>query len=356
MERERALHHVELTTTERVIGQYAQLFVQRWDTYTRQRDRSRSYYRVRDRAGRPIPLTPAEVGRHLRGEITIGLYSVDPHGLTKWNVLDSDEGVEPLTSTQGALARSGIASYLETSRKGGHLWIFWQEPVRPDTARKILSPYAGSMEVFPAGDIPDEDGLGLCIRAPLGIHRLSMHRYPFVTSDGERLVPGSAVRGQIEWLHQHATRNDPDPHIASVEKQAEVPPMLLERSRSDAGNLIYESPIQRWVDSANVMAVIGEHVSLSRGGMGHCPWGDRHKNGDRHKSLKVYASTGRWWCFSERVGGNAFDFLARYHALSPKELLARLDQTSPRVPVHRPSPASIRNRESSGPRRAESRP
>jgi hypothetical protein len=89
--------------------------------------------------------------------------------MTKWSVIDSDEGLWPIYEAKGKLARRGVESYVERSRAGGHLWVFWDRPVRPDTARKILRPYAGELELFPAGDVPDEDGLGLLIRAPLGI-------------------------------------------------------------------------------------------------------------------------------------------------------------------------------------------
>jgi hypothetical protein len=62
-------------------------------------------------------------------------------------------------------------------------------------------------------------------------------------------------------------------------------------------------------------------VELNRSGIGHCPWPQHHKNGDRHKSFGVFPSTQKWWCFTERIGGNAFDFLCRYHQLDAAELL-----------------------------------
>src|SRR5579872_7522529 len=107
--------------TARLIRAYADLFVQRRDTYARQRDHSRSYYRVLDTAGRPVPLTDAEIRRHLRGEITLGLYSVDVAGLTKWVAIDADESILSLLAAKQRMALMGIPSYLEASRRGGHL-------------------------------------------------------------------------------------------------------------------------------------------------------------------------------------------------------------------------------------------
>ena len=188
-----------------------------------------------------------------------------------------------------------------------------------------MAPHGPALEHFPSGDIPDEDGYGLAIRAPLGVHRLSMHRYPFVNREGEPLVPGSIVRGQIEWLYANAVRNDPTPYVAAVELRAAQERALKEGLRGGRKEgALYESPIKAWVASVDIRDVVGEHVALSKRGTAHCPWGDRHKHGDKHKSLQVYESTQRWWCFSEKIGGNAFDWLLRYEQTTPAELLARL--------------------------------
>lgn len=200
MEREHIIRPPEQREARGVLSSYADLFVQRWDSYARQRDHSRAYYRELDKGGRPRPLTPDILKAHLRGELTIGLYSVDPNGFTKWSVMDCDSGFATLLPLRQRLRNAGIASYTERSRTGFHEWIFWQKRLRPDIARKILSPFTVGLEVFPAGDIPDEDGLGLCIRAPLGIHRLSMRRYGIINEDLSLIVPGSLMRGQLDWL------------------------------------------------------------------------------------------------------------------------------------------------------------
>jgi hypothetical protein len=109
---------------------YRTLFVQRTDAYAQQRTGER-YYVCRRR-----PLTDDVLRSHLKGELTIGLYSVDPTGHTKWSVIDCDEGVKPLQDIGQDLTRLGIPSYLELSRAGGHRWIFWQRPIRPGQAKK----------------------------------------------------------------------------------------------------------------------------------------------------------------------------------------------------------------------------
>lgn len=268
-----------------------------------------------------VPLTTMDIQRHPRGEMTIGLYSVDQRGLTKWSVVDSDAGVDSLLQVQSALAEHHIAGYLELSRAGGHLWIFWRDPLQPKTAKGILSPLIGSLEAFPAGDIPDEDGLGLCIRAPLGIHRLTMQRYGFVHSDLSPIVPGSVVRGQVDWLTEHVQRANPDGLIAAAGQENH-------RSVNARGSAIYPvgelQPIAQFVAEHSCRAVIGQFVDLNRRGLGRCHWGDRHKHADSNKSFQVFDVTSRWWCYTERIGGNAFDFLCQYWQSSPSQVLARL--------------------------------
>ncbi len=294
------------------LTRYRSLFVQRGDAYGRQRNWSRLYYRVRS------PLTDEVLTKHLRGEVTIGLYSLDPSGTTRWTVMDSDRGLGPIVGAQADLAKRGIPSYLESSRAGGHLWTFWDKPVSPTIARRIIEPSAPNLECFPAGDIPDLDGYGLLIRAPLGIHRFSGRRYPFIHPSGEPVSTGK-VRGQIDWLAQNVRRVDPAPHAA----QLPILPTAGEHPVYGPKNT-EQSPIRQWVEEHPIRDVIERYVRLNKAGVGRCPWGENHKHGDKHPSFTVYERTQRWWCFAERRGGNGFDFLAQYHHLTPSELLRKI--------------------------------
>ena len=76
----------------------------------------------------------------------------------------------------------------------------------------------------------------------------------------------------------------------------------------------------------DIRQVVGEYVALSRNGTAHCPWPQQHKEGDQHKSFIVSERTQTWWCFTERVGGNAFDFLSVYHRLDARQTWARIRQ------------------------------
>src|SRR5215216_5427589 len=134
MERERTHELGAHAERERLLSQYEELFIQRWDAYARQRPHSRLYYRVTRADGSPEPLSRATLVKHLAGQLTIGLYSLDTNGTTKWSVLDSDEGLAPLLAARAAYTQRAIPSYLELSRAGGHLWVFWERPVSPTWA------------------------------------------------------------------------------------------------------------------------------------------------------------------------------------------------------------------------------
>ena len=313
---EAAFHNqTEQSATREVaetLARYRDLFVNRADTYARQRERSRQYYRVRQ------PLADQTLMQHLRGEITVGLYSIDEHGQTKWSAIDSDRGIEPLLSAQAQLQRRGVSSYLELSRQGGHLWIFWAYPISSCIAKKIVSPYTADLEVFPAGDIPDHE-LGLCIRAPLGVHRVTGRRYPFVDRD-VRSVSEGMVRGQMMWLHHHVQRADPTSLMAAL--PAERPATRAAFMSPLAAGA--ERPIRAWLEANDIREVVGRYVKLSRSGIGRCPWGHRHKHGDCHPSFQVFDTSQRFWCYSERVGGDAFTFLCLYHHLDAATMLRRL--------------------------------
>jgi len=107
-----------------------QTFIQRKDLYARQLDDGR-YLCVRK------PLQEQHLIAHLRGEITLGTYVLDTNSLARFAVIDADDDLQlaRLAGMRGSLARDGVPSYLEASRRGGHLWFFFDQPVSGKTAR-----------------------------------------------------------------------------------------------------------------------------------------------------------------------------------------------------------------------------
>ncbi len=121
-----------------VVADYLRLFVNR-RAYTLQSNRPHRktghhyYYRPTDKTtGQGLSLTPDTIRRHLEGEITIGLYAINPATQRcKWVAIDADyqDALADLVKLDHCFKQDGVDSALEQSRRGGHLWIFMAEPL-----------------------------------------------------------------------------------------------------------------------------------------------------------------------------------------------------------------------------------
>jgi CHC2 zinc finger len=90
--------------------------------------------------------------------------------------------------------------------------------------------------------------------------------------------------------------------------------------RSESG-LYVASPIKEWVRGVQICEVVGKYVELDRRGRGHCPWGQNHTHNDAKPSFQVFDRDQRFYCFRERIGGDAFSFLCRYFDADAREVL-----------------------------------
>ena len=143
-----------------LVQDYWRLFVNR-QAYTLQSARphpetGRHYYfrPKKMRTGAPVELTESIIRRHLDGEITIGLYAINPDNQRcKWLAIDADykNAMEDLLKLQYRLIQDGVEPALEMSRRGGHLWIFLARPLLAkdcrvyihDIALRLGVPFAG---------------------------------------------------------------------------------------------------------------------------------------------------------------------------------------------------------------------
>ena len=152
----------------------AKTFVHRRDCFAIQSD-SGSYYSLQEE------LTVGHLIGHLKGDLTIAAYLLGTDAKARFAVIDADDegGLEKLVEVHASLP---IPSYVESSRRGGHLWFFFEEPVDGKIARnfglEIAKRYLIEAEVFPKQ--AKSEGPGSCIRLPFGVHRKSGERYPFV--------------------------------------------------------------------------------------------------------------------------------------------------------------------------------
>jgi TOTE conflict system primase-like protein len=197
--------NLHLRASANVVGDYLRIFVNR-RAYTLQSNRPHPetgkhyYYRPKDnKAGQGHSLTPDIIRRHLEGEITIGLYAINPSTqCSKWVAIDADyeDSLKDLLKLSLYLRQDGVKSALENSRRGGHLWIFLAEPLPARDCRiyvcglalRLGIPVKGGkqregIEVFPKHDALKPGRYGNAIRGPLGIHRGAHQRFWFDGAD-----------------------------------------------------------------------------------------------------------------------------------------------------------------------------
>jgi hypothetical protein len=201
---------------EEIVRAYWRLFVNR-RAYTLQSIRPHPetgrhyYFRPREKGTeRPLSLSDAIVRQHLEGEVTVGLYAINPaNQRCKWVAIDADykNAMEDLLKLQYHLTQDKVDPALEMSKRGGHLWIFFATPLLArdcriyvhDLARRLGVPVKGSglaegIEVFPKHDAIGEREFGNAIRGPLGIHRGANRRFWFYGAD-------YTLEAQLEYLN-----------------------------------------------------------------------------------------------------------------------------------------------------------
>ena len=132
-----------IKASAKIVRDYTRLFVNR-GAYTLQSSRphpeSGRHYYFRPKArgtGRELSLTAVTIRQHLEGEITIGLYAINPATQrSKWVAIDADYAgaMEDLLKLQYSLQQDGVEAALEMSKRGGHLWISWRNPPWPASA------------------------------------------------------------------------------------------------------------------------------------------------------------------------------------------------------------------------------
>lgn len=196
---------IALKASPEIVRRYTSLFVNR-GAYTLQSLRphpeSGRHYYFRPKArgiDKELSLTATTIRRHLEGEITIGLYAINPATQrSKWVAIDADyaNAMEDLLKLQYSLQQDGVEAALEMSKRGGHLWIFMERPALARECRIYIYNLALNLgmrikgiglaegiEIFPKHDELRQGEFGNAIRGPLGIHRGANRRYWFYGAD-----------------------------------------------------------------------------------------------------------------------------------------------------------------------------
>lgn len=244
----------EVVATPEIVQAYFRLFVNR-RAYTVQSMKPHPqsgrhyYFRPTERSAKnPLMLGQGVIRQHLEGEVTIGLYAINPSSQRcKWVVIDADykNSMEDLVKLQYHLGQERVHAALEASRRGGHLWIFLGSPLLAKECRiyiynlalRLGVPVKGyringvglrdGIEIFPKHDEIGAGEFGNAIRGPLGIHRASGRRYWFFGADyslekqmayltGLVKVNEAQLRASIAGMElPPGARRDEDPFLAS---------------------------------------------------------------------------------------------------------------------------------------------
>jgi hypothetical protein len=286
-------------------------FIQRWDLYPRQLDDG-SYICIHK------SLQPRHLFAHLQGEITLGAYVLDQASQAKYIVLDADtsEQMKKLTHTAGVLANQGVHAYLEESRRGGHLWLFFARPMQGKAARlfghNLIRRYSLSgIELFPKQDKAKE-GPGSLVRLPFGIHRKTGERYGFLDANLQPLA--SSFGEQI--LKLRAPETVPDSFLAANQDVQVFVPQKAVLATSES---LKPTLSERIKGSVSVHDFVSQYIDLSPNGRGTCPFHD-----DQHASFSVNAEKNYWHCFAGCGGGSIIDFWMRYRKCDFKTAIQEL--------------------------------
>ena len=188
------------------VDMFWDIFIHRTHPVMLQQDDGR--YRKEDRT-----LTRRDVVNHLLGTCTLGILP-NPDGTVKLGVVDVDyASPDVMAALFTRFDAVGLTHLVFASgRKGFHMTVFFEKPTALHKARAVLRLVAGNHEIWPRQDRLEPGRLGNCIKAPLGMHR--------VTRRGCVAVDRSFMRIQDHWrLVRDIARINPDAILAQTTLQ-----------------------------------------------------------------------------------------------------------------------------------------
>lgn len=303
-----------LELEQELIQAYADTFISRWDLYPIQRPDDGSYVSVKKPL--TLDLVYSHLTRHWQNTkpITLGAYALSPESTAKWVCLDADDGREweEVWRLAQDLKGQGIPSYPEGSRRGGHLWLFFQSPIAAKEARAfgkfLLNTYdLPDLEIYPKQDRLG-DGPGSLVRLPLGIHQKTGRVHYFFDLAGQPLAP--RISQQIERLAN--PERVPQSFVEDVlwqdylnkrHHEAEDLELIPDFPEMRAGETLSDAI----KNTISVYDLVSQYVDLDRQGRGLCPFHD-----DQVKSFGVNVEKNYWSCFAGCGGGSVIDFMMRW--------------------------------------------
>lgn len=268
-----------LKASPQIVSAYLHIFVNR-RAYTMQSrhphpESGRHYYfrPTKKNNGTRPELTKETIRRHLEGDITIGLYAINPSTQrSKWVAVDADykNALEDLRKLQYHLWQDNVESALEMSRRGGHLWILLASPLLAsecriyihDLARRLGLPVKGwgladGIEVFPRHNAIVEGGFGNAMRGPLGVHRGAGRRFWFYGAD-------YTLEAQMAYLTR--LRKLTEEELRRFIRGIAIPQASVPVERTPA------NPAERWPRGEfRILDYIGKVKLVGRNYLARCP-------------------------------------------------------------------------------------
>jgi hypothetical protein len=249
------------------------------------------------------------------------VYLLAPDSTARFIVIDADdeEQYAQVALMATSLRNHGVPSYLERSRRGGHLWFFFDEPVPGKDARifgKGLITNHGlpaDIQLYPKQD-KLKDGPGSLIRLPFGIHRKAGKRYGFVYPSGKKITP--LLRDQIPMLYRPQTVSERafDEFWQYGQPKAPTPEFSPTEVPGDTLS-------ERIKTAIPVFEFVGQYVNLTPAGRGHCPFHD-----DQNRSFSVNADQNYWHCFAGCGGGSLIDFWMKWRGCNFTSAIRELSE------------------------------
>lgn len=339
------MSRIELSMTERQqarLNTYARLFCHRRDVYAQQTDKG-GYFLKQE------PVTETVVESHLQGKITAGWYALAEDNTIRWVCLDADrdDGLAVLQEAWKQFQSREISAslLLESSRRGGHLWLFF-EPIPARLARQlvinVLPQFEGGVEVFPKRDeLSAGVRVGNLVRGPLGIHRMTGQRYPFLDPLSRQPL-ARTVGAALDQLREirPMTPTQVAEILANLLVEAKKPPPpapiqvntrpAAAPARTEGQLPLRNSPIEQIKEAiGDPYEFISRFVELDESGRGHCPF---HPP-DEHPSFAVDRKRGFFTDFHELnprtgryAGGDVIEFYRRLKGFSYKEAVQQLQE------------------------------
>ncbi len=299
----------------------ARRFIQRWDCYPQQTGDGEAYFTTYE------TLNVKLLFAHLRGEITLGTYLLNEKSHGRFLVLDADDAQQwqQLLGLATQLTEDETPTYLESSRRGGHLWFFFDHWLPGEQIRQF------ALGVFAANDIqgieiyPKQDRLGKrpgsLVRLPFGTHRKSQRRYGFIHTDGTSLAPTIGEQLRILSRPQTVPKTALTEFITYWEAcEAKRRKTAVTRAVRTQSKDIGDGPLSERIKAAvSIREFIGQFVELSATGQGLCPFHDDH-----NPSFSVNEAENYWYCFACDKGGSVLDFWMMKEACDFRTAVAEL--------------------------------